>query len=145
MTQIESSKLVGYAVLDADDASAQASKLVGYAVLDADDASAQASKLVGYAVLDVIRPEISVSKLAGYAVMDLPLVVGMLLDSDVEWLYADQIERQWLRDGEPIEDAVGETYTVAIEDVGAVISLQVKARNRAGVVIHVSNELGPFQ
>jgi hypothetical protein len=146
MSQIETSKLVGYAVLDAEDGVASASKLVGYAVLDAEDGVASTSKLVGYAVLDVVRPEVYSSKLVAYAVMDAPLVVGTVLGSDLgEWLYADQLLRQWLRDGEPIEDAVDETYEITEDDLGAMISLRVTAKSVAGQTVAYSNELGPIE
>jgi serine protease len=55
------------------------------------------------------------------------------------------IVRQWLRDGEPIEGATGETYTLTTDDLGKTITYQETATSQLGPTNTViSNPVGPI-
>lgn len=71
---------------------------------------------------------------------ELPSITGTarvgetLTGDDGEWsgTPAPVLSRQWLADGEPIEDATDTTYEPVEDDIGKVITLSVTATNSAG-------------
>ena len=75
---------------------------------------------------------------ASGATGDLP--VGTVVYAAVTPEGAD-VEIQWLRDGEPIPDAAGETYTVTADDYGKSITAKVTPKDEAMTGEAVSNAL----
>jgi Collagen triple helix repeat (20 copies) len=56
-----------------------------------------------------------------------------------------QFSWQWLRDGQPIAGATGETYVVAGEDVGHALRVRVKATNADGMTEATSEAVRPVR
>lgn len=149
---LEISKLVGYAAVNFPEAKVGASKVVGYAAMDAEHAQVYASVVVAYAAMVPPPPALSVgvevAVLVGYAAAVPPISVGRSLAyAGDTWTFAPSaIAAQWRRDGAPILGATGPSYLLAVEDVGAMISVALIASNASGPSeAVVSAEVGPVR
>ena len=132
MTQVESSKIVGYSVLDYPEGEQAASKVVAYAVLDVEKAQVYSSKIVSYAVVTPV-PEV-------------PVVGNVLGYEGDTWAHEPtSFIHQWQRDGVDIAGATGETYTLVAADEGALIRHVLIAVNASGQSEPVTSEaVGPI-
>ena len=147
---VYASKVVAYAVMKpappVGPVGVEASVVVGYAAMG-QTPGAFAAVVVSYAAMGFSLAS-DVSVLVGYAALFPPYNVGRVLAySGDSWTFSPtSIAREWRRDGLAIPGATAATYTLAVEDVGALITVALIASNASGASEAViSNDVGPIR